>query len=64
MQRLNGGFEFTLGGTAGARYVVEYSDDLVQWQELTSVTLAAGTLVVSDPEAGANSRRFYRGRRP
>ena len=55
-------FEFTLGGTAGARYVIEYSDELVQWQELTSVTMTASSATLSDPEAGTKSKRFYRAR--
>jgi hypothetical protein len=57
-----GKFQFTLGGTSGARYVVEYSDDLVQWQELTRVTLTGSTVVVSDPEASTKSWRYYRAR--
>jgi hypothetical protein len=58
----DGKFQFTLGGTSGARYVVEYSDDLVQWQELSRVTLTASTFVVSDPEASTRSQRYYRAR--
>ena len=55
-------FQVTLGGTSGARYAVEYSDDLVQWQELTRVTLTGSTVVVSDPEASTKSWRYYRAR--
>jgi hypothetical protein len=42
--------------------VIEYSDDLVQWQELTSVTMTASTVTLSDPEAGTKPKRFYRAR--
>ena len=58
----DGRFQFTLGGTSGARYKVEYSDDLIQWQELTRVTLTTNTVVVSDPVVSTSSRRYYRAR--
>ncbi|MCX6873973.1 MAG: S8 family serine peptidase [Verrucomicrobia bacterium] len=58
----DGRFQFTLSGTPGSRVVVEFSADLVQWQNLTTVVLGSGTLVLSDPDTGSQPRRFYRAR--
>ncbi len=58
----DGQWQFTISGTTGARYAVEYSDNLVDWQELTLVTVQGGGVVVNDPLAGTAGRRFYRAR--
>jgi hypothetical protein len=58
----DGRFQFTLTGTPGSRVLVEFSADLVQWQNLTTVVLPAASLGLSDPDAAAHSRRFYRAR--
>jgi len=58
----DGQFQFTVTGTAGARTLVEFSADLSQWQELATVVIAPGGVVVADPQAGTVARRFYRAR--
>ena len=58
----DGRFQFTLVGTPGTRVAVEFSADLSQWQELTTVVLSSGTLTLADPETGTQRRRFYRTR--
>ena len=58
----DGRFQFVLTGTIGSRAAIEFSADLIQWQDLTTVVLTSGTLNLSDPEAGTQARRFYRAR--
>ncbi len=58
----DGQWQFTITGTTGARYTVEYSANLIDWQELTTVLIQGGNAVVTDPLAGGAARRFYRGR--
>ena len=58
----DGRFQFTLTGAPGSRVVVEFSADLIQWQNLTTVVLSSGTLGLSDPDTGSQPRRFYRAR--
>ena len=50
-----------LRGTAGETYVVEVSEDLVKWETLDNVTVAAdGEVRFVDPEAARLPQRFYR----
>jgi hypothetical protein len=58
----DGRFQFVLTGTIGSRAAIEFSADLIHWQDLTTVVLTSGTLNLSDPEAGTQARRFYRAR--
>jgi hypothetical protein len=58
----DGGFQFTLTGSAGSHAVIEFSGDAVHWQELGSATITSSGFVFVDPEAGTQSQRFYRAR--
>jgi hypothetical protein len=51
-----------LAGRAGARCVVETSNDLRTWTPLTTVTAAPGGVEFNDPEQTNAGRRFYRAR--
>jgi hypothetical protein len=55
------GMEFKLNTTPGARYVVEYKDDLndPMWVELSRHDAVGGPLAISDPGPHGTSR-FYR----
>ena len=53
-------FQLTVTGRAGARIVLETSEDLTAWTPLVMLTNTPGRLEFSDP-AGLNySQRFYR----
>lgn len=39
---------------------VEYSNDLLSWSLLTSISNTTGTVTISDPNATQVARRFYR----
>jgi hypothetical protein len=54
---VSGQFSFTVSGTAGARYVVQATTDLVNWTTLQTNT-APFTFV--DTDAGRYGQRFYR----
>jgi len=58
----DGRFQFSVNGTVGSRIVVEFSADMVQWQDLTTVVLTGSTFSLSDPDAGTQPKRFYRAR--
>ena len=51
---------FTLSGTPGETYRIEYSDDLSQWNFLTVVTLAGTSTTIIDNTVTSVSNRFYR----
>ncbi len=58
---LEGGAEFRLHGTPGARYRIEVSSDLLHWQELSATILPnSGEQSFSDPSAGIEACRYYR----
>lgn len=57
-----GQFELTLEGDEGAVYVVEASEDLVEWVILTTAVKGGSALVITDPDAASFSQRFYRAR--
>ncbi len=58
----DGRFQFTVQGTPGSRVAVEFSTDLVQWQNLTTVVLSGSTMTLADPDTGNQPCRFYRAR--
>ena len=50
-----------LRGAAGEEYLVEVSEDLVKWETLDTVTVAAdGEVRFIDPDAASFPQRFYR----
>jgi hypothetical protein len=60
-QLSGGGFTFTLAGTPFATYVVQASTNLVNWSAVvTNALTAGGTTSVTDTQASAFVRRYYR----
>jgi hypothetical protein len=60
----DGGVTLKLEGKGGARYLIEVSDDLVNWSSLGVASAnALGRIEFTDRDSGANSHRFYRARR-
>ena len=55
-----GGFQFQTRCAAGLLLTVEYSADLANWQPLQTFTNAAPVTTVTDTNAGARGRGFYR----
>jgi hypothetical protein len=56
-----GGFSFQLAGTAQATYVIQVSTNLSVWLPFSTNTVpSSGSLQISDPQAGAYLRRYYR----
>jgi hypothetical protein len=55
-----GGYRFLLHGDAGLTVRVQRSSNLRDWEDWQLVTLGAGSDELTDPEAGAMPRRFYR----
>jgi hypothetical protein len=61
-QRLpGGGFSFTLAGTPMTPYIIQFSTNLNSWLNLMTNTLpASGLSSITDSQAAAFSRRYYR----
>ena len=55
-----GGFRFLVRGDAGLSVRVQRSSNLRDWEDWQTLTLGATPSELSDLDAGANSRRFYR----
>ena len=55
-----GGFRFLVRGDAGLSVRVQRSANLRDWEDWQALTLGATPSELSDLDAGANSRRFYR----
>jgi hypothetical protein len=55
---LNGEFQLTIAGQAGQQYAIEVSEDLVNWNELTTVTNQDGITQISAPTSA--TVQFYR----
>jgi hypothetical protein len=56
----NTSLEWTVTGTPHIDYRIEFSEDLLNWQELTRVTNAPAVYPFRDPAAAAYPSRFYR----
>jgi hypothetical protein len=55
------GFHATLAGEPGHRYLIEASEDLVNWVPLSEVQAdAQGRFELHDPAAAGHRARFYR----
>jgi hypothetical protein len=59
---VQGEFQLVIAGQPLQRYTIEVSEDLVNWSELTNVTLQVGTARISVPMTA--NRQFYRARLP
>ena len=57
-------FRFNINWASGQTVVVEASVDLLNWQPVTTNTLASGSANFSDPQWGKYPGRFYRLRSP
>lgn len=60
----DGAFQFSLVGQTGASYVIEASTNLIQWDELGTLTNNMGSVIFRDGAATNFPRRFYRARLP
>jgi len=59
------GFHLSVSGDTGARYIIEYSLDLVQWTNIGQVTMGAnGQSSFVHAAAAGQSFGFYRARNP
>ena len=64
-QRMPGGsFRWTLFGEAGRNYTVQSSTNLTLWTDLQTVALGGSSVSITDTNASAYPRRFYRVRTP
>ena len=54
------GLELTLNCSAGSKYRIEASSDLVHWATITNLTSAGSTIRFRDPTAASHGQRFYR----
>ncbi len=55
-----GGFQISVASAPHFQYRIEASIDQQHWLALTNIYNAAGTMVISDPEAANFPQRFYR----
>lgn len=55
-----GEFRFSISGRLGEMYLIQTSTDLVNWTDLSTLTLSDGTAQFADPQTGSHPRRFYR----
>jgi len=57
----SGAFQFTFSGDEGASYVVEASEDLLNWTTLTTVVnCSLEFLPINDANAAGSNQKFYR----
>jgi hypothetical protein len=57
-----GRFRLTLNGRAGARFLIESSEDLRTWTPVTQVSKLTEPTTIDDPSVGDRGCRFYRAR--
>lgn len=55
-----GGVQFAMSGTAGGRYVLQWSGDLASWSDLCDAPAGNGLFWCVDPGATNGGQRFYR----
>src|SRR5262249_17980843 len=56
----NGSAQFTLTGTPGDQYTIEFSTDLVNWTDAAKLTNIIGTVQFTDTQASNYLHGFYR----
>jgi uncharacterized delta-60 repeat protein len=56
----DGQIQLEFGGDPVRRYLLQTSDDLVQWQTWTNIDCAGSTMILTDSSATRHPRRFYR----
>jgi len=61
-QIVSGAAQFTLNGTPGDRYAVEFSTNLLNWNSAATVTNLTGAILFVDPQSAVLPAKFYRGR--
>jgi hypothetical protein len=55
-----GHFAFNITGDSGANYIIEASEDLVNWSLVQNVSNAAASFRFTDPNVSPAAHRFYR----
>ncbi len=58
----NGTAQFTLSGTPGDRYTVQYSTNLFDWTDASTVSNQTGNVLFVAPQSSGQSPSFYRAR--
>jgi hypothetical protein len=58
---LSGGVEVSVTGVAGQTYSIQFSSNLKDWSDFTSITLTNSVGTFTDPAASNNKQGFYRG---
>lgn len=57
----DGVFVLNIVGGPGDPLIIEWSEDLIKWEQLLSTVIGLdGTLIVQDPESAGKPERFYR----
>ena len=56
----NGSFQLAVYGRIGSQYLLQASTNLPNWVAISNFTVVAAPTCISDPQAGAFQRRFYR----
>ncbi|MCB1128394.1 MAG: hypothetical protein KDM81_18005, partial [Verrucomicrobiae bacterium] len=56
----DGGFEFEFAARDGSEWIIEISDDLQAWSELTRRRAEDGTVHFMDDAPANQGQRFYR----
>ena len=56
----NGQFQFEISAPGVQQLILQASDDLIHWTDLSPVPLTAGQGIFTDSTAGAHGARFYR----
>jgi hypothetical protein len=56
----DGTIQFELVGDATRQYLLQTSDNLVDWQPWTNITCSGGIVPLADPDVARRPCRFYR----